>query len=58
VIETRNYNQDPEFDNVVDRKGRGIIILLQYDNSGTKRRHKGAFVTTFSPTIILINVFW
>jgi hypothetical protein len=31
VTETGNYNQDPEFDDVVDRKGRGIIVLLQYD---------------------------
>jgi hypothetical protein len=28
VIETGNYNQDPKFNNVVDKKGRGIIILL------------------------------
>jgi hypothetical protein len=31
VTETRNCNQDPEFNDVVDGKGRGIIVLLQYD---------------------------
>lgn len=32
VTETRtSRNQDPEFDDFVDGKGRGIIVLLQYD---------------------------
>lgn len=31
VTETRtSRNQDPEFDDFVDGKGRGIIVLLQY----------------------------